>query len=167
MNFPEKMRLAAENAMVDVASSVPDNWLAPVISALETSQSITHAAAGREEDALGICCGAALAGKRALCLMQNSGSLNTGGTLATLVNSYGIPLVLAITDRGHLGDVTIAHFEKGRTYRPFLKALRIPHYDMTPDFLETDQITNAFKMAEIGQKPVVLLITNTTRGEAS
>jgi sulfopyruvate decarboxylase TPP-binding subunit len=98
-------------------------------------------------------------------MIQSAGALNTGGTLATLVNSYGIPLVLIVTDRGHLGDVTIAHFEKGRTFRPFLKALRIPHYEMTEDFLEKDQILDAFKMAEIGQKPVVLLVTQETKGE--
>ncbi len=159
------MVTAIERAGVKVASSVPDNWLAPVIEALAVSKTVTHAPAAREEDALGICFGAALSGERAVCLMQSAGALNTGGTLATLGVSYGVPAVMIVTDRGHLGDVTIAHFEKARAFRRFLDALGIPYYDLAPDFQERDQIAQAFQMAELGQKPVALLVTRATMGE--
>jgi sulfopyruvate decarboxylase TPP-binding subunit len=56
MNFAEDMVAAIESAAVKVASSVPDNWLAPVIELLNTSKTVTHAPAAREEDALGVCC---------------------------------------------------------------------------------------------------------------
>jgi sulfopyruvate decarboxylase TPP-binding subunit len=167
MSFVEDMVTAIENAEVKVASSVPDNWLAPVIKQLTDSKSVTHAPAAREEDALGISCGAALSGVRSLCLMQSAGALNTGGTLATLGISYGISVVMVVADRGHLGDVTIAHFEKARAFRPFLEALGIPFYDLDIDFLKKDQVEQAFRMAEIGQKPVALLITRKTLGESS
>ncbi len=166
MSFTEDMVAAIENAGIKVASSVPDNWLAPVIKKLTDSKSVTHASAAREEDALGISCGAALSGVRTICLMQSAGALNTGGTLATLGIAYGVPVVMIIADRGHLGDVTIAHFEKARAFRPFLDALGIPFYDLAPDFLKRDQIEQAFRMAEAGQKPVVLLITRETLGES-
>lgn len=68
--------------------------------------------------------------------MQSAGALNTGGTLATLAISYGVPIVMIVADRGHLGDVTVAHFEKGRAFRPFLNALGIPHYDLAPAHIE-------------------------------
>jgi sulfopyruvate decarboxylase subunit alpha len=166
MNFAEEMVGAIEKAGARVASSVPDNWLAPVIELLNTSKTVTHAPAAREEDALGVCCGAALSGVRAVCLMQSAGALNTGRTLATLAMAYGVPIVLIVADRGHLGDVTIAHFEKARAFRPFISALRIPYYDLKPDFRERDQLEKAFRMAEIGQKPVALLITKDTLGES-
>jgi sulfopyruvate decarboxylase TPP-binding subunit len=165
MSFAEDMAAAIENAGVKVTASVPDNWLAPVIKKLTDSKSVTHAPAAREEDALGISCGAALSGVRTICLMQSAGVLNTGGTLATLGTAYGVPVVMIIADRGHLGDVTIAHFEKARALRPFLDALGLPFYDLAPDFLKRDQIEQAFRMAEIGQKPVALLITRETLGE--
>lgn len=133
---------------------------------MSRSRSVTHAPAAREEDALGITCGAALSGVRAVCLMQSAGALNTEGTLATLAMAYGVPVVLIVADRGHLGDVTIAHFEKARAFRPFLSALRIPYYELRADFRERDQIEQAFQMAEIGQKPVALLITKETLGES-
>lgn len=164
MSFAEALVTAIERAGGKVASSVPDNWLAPVVEALAASKTVTHAPAAREKDALGICCGAALSGERAICLMQSAGTLNTGGTLATQAISHGVPLVMILADRGHLGDVTVAHLKKGRAFRPFLTALRIPYYDLAPDFQEGDQIAQAFQMAEMGQKPVALLVTRATMG---
>lgn len=161
-SFGERMAAAIVKAGVTVASSVPDNWLTPVIECLEASTTVTHAPAAREEDAVGICFGAALAGKRAIALMQNSGALNTGNTLATLGIAYGIPAVLIVADRGHLGDVTIAHIEKARAFRPFLDALTLSYYELSPDFDLRDEIGHAFQMAELGQRPVVLLLTKTT-----
>lgn len=167
MSFVSKMVHAIEGAGVKIVSSVPDNWLTPVIEALDGSKSVTHAPGAREEDAFGICCGATLSGVRAVCLMQNAGALNIGGALATFGISYGIPVVMIVSDRGHLGDATIAHFEKARAFRPFLKALGIPYYDLAPDFHETGQIDQAFQMAEAGQKPVALLLTRDTLGEST
>ena len=165
MSFGERLAAAIEKAGTRVAASVPDNWIEPVIERLDASATVSHTPAAREEDALGICLGAALAGTRAVCLMQNAGLLNTGGTLATLANAFGIPVVLIITDRGHLGDVLTAHFEKARPFRPFLEALQIPYYELSADFDREDQVTQAFEMAEAGQRPVALLITRTTLEE--
>ena len=97
--------------------------------------------------------------------MQNAGLLNTGGTLATLANAFGVPVVLIVTDRGHLGDVLTAHFEKARPFRRFLEALQIPYYELSADFDRDDQVGQAFEMAEAGQRPVALLITRATLKE--
>jgi sulfopyruvate decarboxylase subunit alpha len=165
MSFEKRLAAAIEQAGAKVTSSVPDNWIEPVIGCLEASKTVSHTPAAREEDALGICLGAALAGARAVCLMQNAGLLNTGGTLATLANAFGVPVVLIVTDRGHLGDVLTAHFEKARPFRPFLEALQIPYYELSADFDRDDRIAQAFEMAEAGQRPVALLITRATMEE--
>ncbi len=165
MTFGERLASAIEKAGVKVAASVPDNWIEPAIECLGSSATVAHTRAAREEDALGVCLGAALAGTRAVCLMQNAGLLNTGGTLATLANAFGVPVVLIVTDRGHLGDVLIAHFEKARPFRSFLEALQIPYYDLAADFDRDDQVGQAFEMAEAGQRPVALLITRATLEE--
>jgi sulfopyruvate decarboxylase subunit alpha len=165
--FGERMAAALERAGVKVASSVPDNWLAPVVDRLNASVQVVHAPAAREEDAVGICFGAALSGVRAVALMQNSGALNTGNTLATLGIAYGVPAVLIVCDRGHLGDVTVAHIEKARAFRPFLNALKLSHYELSPDFDVRDEIDAAFQMAEVSQRPVVLLLTRSVVEVAS
>jgi sulfopyruvate decarboxylase TPP-binding subunit len=157
--FGERLAAALEGAGVTVAASLPDDWLEPAIARLAASETIRHAAAAREEDALAICMGAALSGRRAACLMQNAGLLNTGGTLATLGNAFGTPLVLIVADRGRLGDVGTSHFEKALFSRPFLTALKIPHFDLAADFAATGQIEQAFVMAEAGQCPLALLVT--------
>lgn len=159
MEFGKRLAAALERAAVRVAASVPDQWIESAITALKASTAVVHAAAAREEDALGICMGAALSGRRAVCLMQNAGLLNTGGTLATLGNAFGIPVVMIVTDRGHLGDVLTAHFEKARALRPFLDALQVPYYELAGDFDRRNQIAAAFEMAEAAQRPVVLLVT--------
>lgn len=165
MKFGKRLAAAIERADVRVAASVPDHWIESAIAHLAASASVAHTAAAREEDALGICMGAALAGSRAVCLMQNAGLLNTGGTLATLGNAFGIPLVLIVTDRGHLGDVLSAHFEKARALRPFLAALQIPSYELAGDFDRCGQIVEAFEMAETAQRPVALLVTRASLEE--
>ena len=165
MTFAKNMVAAIERANVKIAAGVPDEWLAPIIEALNDSVSVKLAPAAREEDAIGICCGAAMAGVRALCLIQSAGALNSGGVLATLAITYSVPLVMIIADRGHLGDATVFHFEKARATRTFLDALGISHYELLPDFKATDRIEHAFRMAEAGQKPVALLITPATFGE--
>jgi len=165
MSFSKDMVTAIVSAKVKIAASVPDEWLAPIIKALNDSSIVKHAPAAREEDAIGICCGASLTGARAICLIQSAGALNSGGVLATLANAYSIPLVMVVADRGHLRDATVFHFEKARAFRAFLNGLGIPYYDLSPDFIETGQIEQAFRMAEAGQNPVALLITPTTLGE--
>ena len=164
-NIAKDMVAAIEGAKVNIVASVPDEWLAPVIEALNGVATVKLAPAAREEDAIGICCGAALAGVRALCLVQSAGALNSGGVLATLANTYGVPFIMVIADRGHLGDATVFHYEKARATRPFLAALEIPHYELGPDFNHRAQIEHAFQMAEAGQKPVALLITPASFGE--
>ena len=164
MNFADAMMASIERAGVKVASSVPDSWVESVLEHMNSSEIITHVPAAREEDAMGICCGAALSGVRSLCLMQNAGALNCGGTLSTFALSYGIPFVMIIADRGHLGDSPIGHVGKAQVIRPFLDALRIPYYDLSPDFHERNQLVQAFELAEAGQKPIALMITRATLG---
>lgn len=162
MSFADNMLKAIKNAGVKIASSVPDEWLSPVIEALNGSDELKHAPAAREEDAIGICCGASLAGVRAICIIQSAGALNSGGVLATLANSYGIPLVMIVADRGRLSDATVFHFEKARAFRPFLNSLGISYYELSTNFMETGQLEDAFRLAETGQRPVALLITPKT-----
>jgi len=157
MNFTERMLDSFEKAGVKLTSGVADSWVAGLLERLESSNTISHVPAAREEDALGICCGAVLSGARAVCIMQNAGALNCGGPLATLAVLYGVPLVLVVADRGHLGDESMGHFEKARVFRHFLDALGISYYDLSADFHARNQVEEAFQLAEAGQKPIALL----------
>jgi sulfopyruvate decarboxylase subunit alpha len=160
--FARKMLYAFKEAGVAVTSSVPDTWITPLLSLLDGDAGIAHVSAAREEDALGVCCGAALSGDRSVLLIQNSGALNCGGAFSTFTSTYGIPIVLLVADRGQPGDITTGHFGKSRAFRPYLEAMQIPHFDLTPNFDQTDTVGEAFRLAELSQKPVALLITQAT-----
>ena len=164
MDFSEKVLDALIRAEVTIASSVPDTWISPILDLIDARDDIFHVPAAREEDALGICCGATLSGKRAICLMQNSGALNCGGAFATFVLTYGIPLVLLIADRGRMGDVTTGHFGKARAFRPYLNSLQIPYFDLEPDFDQKEMIQQSYRLAELSQRPVALLISENSLG---
>jgi sulfopyruvate decarboxylase subunit alpha len=71
--------------------------------------------ATREDLALGIAAGAALAGCRPVVMMQNSG----------LQAMYELPALLLVTWRGHGPDAP-EHIEMGRRTRRLLAALSIP-----------------------------------------
>lgn len=79
MSFAVALVAAIERADVEVASSVPDNWLAPLIQALAASKTITDAPAAREEDALSICCSAALSGVGRFALFEVPAPLTREG----------------------------------------------------------------------------------------
>ena len=72
---------AAVGAGFDFFTGVPCSLVGPVISALEP---LGYVAETREDAALGLAAGAALAGRRPMVLMQNSGfgvSINALGSL--------------------------------------------------------------------------------------
>src|SRR4051794_371289 len=58
---------------VRIVIYVPDNVLRPLIEAVTTDDYFTAFATTREEEAIGIVCGAAMAGGRGIVLMQTSG----------------------------------------------------------------------------------------------
>jgi sulfopyruvate decarboxylase subunit alpha len=81
--------------------------------------------ATREDLALGIAAGAALAGCRPVVMMQNSGLGLSVNALLSLQAMYELPALLLVTWRGHGPDAP-EHIEMGRRTRRLLAALSIP-----------------------------------------
>ena len=61
-----------ESAKINFILSVPCNMIAGILSEIQ-KRSIQHIPVCREEEGVGIAAGAALAGKKPMLLMQNSG----------------------------------------------------------------------------------------------
>ena len=68
---------ALKAAGVNLVSSVPDINMLQLINLLYEDKEITHVPVGREEEGIGVCTGAHLAGKQTAMLMQNGGLLNS------------------------------------------------------------------------------------------
>jgi sulfopyruvate decarboxylase subunit alpha len=80
----------------------------------------------REDNAVGIAVGAALAGRHPVVLMQNSGLGQSVNAIASLVTPYRIPLLFVVSLRGVEPDTTQENATMGRLTEPLLAALDVP-----------------------------------------
>ncbi|MFD8199457.1 hypothetical protein [Streptomyces sp. NPDC059701] len=101
----------------------PCGILAPLYRALEERPGLLTVA--REDNAVGVAAGAALAGASPVVLMQNSGLGQSVNALASLVVPYGIPMLLVVSLRGVDPDPTPENTAMGRLTEPLLASLGI------------------------------------------
>jgi sulfopyruvate decarboxylase alpha subunit len=87
---------------------------------------VLHIPVCREEEGVGIGAGAALAGRKSLLLMQNSGFGNCINALMSLTRLYQLPLFLLMSHRGGPGEKITAQVPMGQAVPAMLHALAIP-----------------------------------------
>ncbi len=144
---------------IKIVVYVPDNVLKPLIEAVTADDSLTVFAATREEEAVGIVCGAAMAGGRGIVLMQTSGFATLANVLASLAVAAQIPALVMVSERGTLGEFQIGQAIVCRTMRPVLESLGIEHHTITrldeAHFIVDRTIRQAFKT----QAPAALILS--------
>jgi sulfopyruvate decarboxylase subunit alpha len=109
---------------IDIVVSVPCNLLGGIIKIIDHSH-IKHIPVCREEEGVGIAAGAALAGKKPLLLMQNSGLGNSINALMSLTHLYQLPLFILMSHRGAPGEQISAQIPMGKATPRLLKTLGI------------------------------------------
>lgn len=144
---------------VRIVVYVPDNVLRPLIDAVAADGFFTSFPAAREEEAVGIVCGAAMAGARGIVLMQTSGFATLANVLASLAVAAQIPALLMISERGTLGDFQIAQAIVCRTMRPILETLGIEHHTMTRLDEAHFIVDRTIKQAFLTQAPAALILS--------
>ena len=80
-----------KKAGINFVASLPDEKMLEVIRAVETDPDLKHVPLCREEEGIGICAGAYLAGKKTAIIMQNAGFLNSCNALTTTSLQFQIP----------------------------------------------------------------------------
>jgi len=138
--------------------SVPDGYLAPMIKKIEADSTLHHTYAAREEEALAIASGLAMAGKKPLVMMQNSGFLNSIGCFSTLCQNYRTPFVLLLANRGNLYDKNSYDIPKIRYLDGLLKQMNLLHYSCHQYRHEENLIRLAQNVAETAEEPALLLL---------
>jgi len=83
----------------------------------------------REEEGVGICAGAYLAGKRTCMILQNSGLGNSINALASLNKTFNIPLLLLVSHRGTDDEQIIAQVPMGDATPGILDVMGIPYFE--------------------------------------
>ena len=111
---------------IDFACIIPCISIKDLIEAVEAA--IPTFKVTREEEAVGLCAGAYLAGKRPLIVMQNSGLGNSVNALKSLIQLYGIPLLMIISHRGQEGELIEGQVPMGEATTRLLDALDIPYF---------------------------------------
>ena len=138
-------------------AGVPDSILKGIVSSLMERGENYYLAAVREDDALGMACGAYLAGKRPVVLMQNSGLGTSLNVLTSLHLIYKIPCLLILSWRGYGGVDAPEHLVMGEACTRILETIGIPYRDLSPDRLGEDMVW-AVKVFEKDRIPVAFLL---------
>ena len=146
-----------KEAGINLVASVPDINLLQVINLLYQDKEITHVPVGREEEGIGVCTGAHLAGKQTAILMQNGGLMNSCNGLTTTALQFGIPILLLIYYAGDMGDN--AFHMLGLNTEPVLQGLGIKYTVMRDPAKVKQDIAGAVIAAQSSKRPVALLVT--------
>ncbi|MFN0114456.1 MAG: hypothetical protein ACKVPY_07255 [Paracoccaceae bacterium] len=110
---------------------VPDNVLRPLLEAIHADPYFTCFPVAREEEGLGIVCGAWMAGMRGVLLMQTSGFATLANVLASLPCAAQIPALMIVSERGTMGEFNLGQSLVWRTMRPVLDAVAVNHQTIT------------------------------------
>jgi phosphonopyruvate decarboxylase len=94
---------AARQRDVQWYAGVPCSFLTPFINYVINDERLTYISSANEGDALAAAAGAAIGGKRACVMMQNSGLGNAVNPLTSLTYVFRIPLLIICTHRGAPG----------------------------------------------------------------
>jgi sulfopyruvate decarboxylase subunit alpha len=150
---------ALKAAGVTMMSALPETWLVHLIRMADDDPDVTLVRLAKEEEGIGISMGAHLAGTRSALLMQNHGFLQSINGIVSGAMLYKVPLVMLISDRGHLGERDSWQTEGGKVTRRVLDALGIVRDEVqAPDEVET-KVAKAVTLAHSSLSPVALLLT--------
>lgn len=138
-------------------AGVPDSILKGIVSSLMARGENHYLPAVREDDALGMACGAYLAGRKPVVLMQNSGLGTSLNALTSLHLIYKIPCLLLITWRGYGGKDAPEHIVMGDACTKILETVGIPYRILSPDSLGEDMAW-AVKLLEHEKIPVAFML---------
>jgi sulfopyruvate decarboxylase subunit alpha len=114
-----------QKAGFDFFTGVPCSYLEAPIACLEKGAQ-GYLAATREDEAMSIAAGAWMGGKKLpVVFMQNSGLGNCLNVIASLHQSYEIPVLLVISWRGHHGKDAPEHILMGAVMPDLLGLFKV------------------------------------------
>ncbi len=153
---------ALKKAGIDFVATLPDEKMLDLIRAIEKDSDFKHVPLSREEEGIGICAGAYLAGKHTALIMQNAGFLNSCNALTTTSMQFQIPALLLIYYAGDIGDRGFTTL--GAVTEPVLQGMGIRYYILRRSDEIDVTLSGAQILAEDSKKPVAVLLTKSVLG---
>jgi sulfopyruvate decarboxylase subunit alpha len=150
---------------VGLVSALPETWLVHLIRLADDDPDMILVRLAKEEEGVGISMGAHFAGVRSALLMQNHGFLQSVNGIVSGAMLYRMPLLMMISDRGHMGEKDPWQTEGGRYTRRVLDALGIIRDDVTRPEDAAPKVDRALTLAHASLSPVALLLTRSLMWE--
>ena len=154
------------DAGVTIVASLPDSWIADLLDELDAADDIRHVRVNREDEGVGLCLGAHLAGVRAALVCQNAGLLLSTNALAGAARHHRAPFIVLAVQRGRQGDPYPYQAYKGEVTAPVLSAIGVPYYEVEAA-RDPALLLRAYADAEAHRLPVVILLDRAALGETS
>ena len=151
-----------KKAGINFIATLPDEKMLELIRAVEQDTDIKHVPLCREEEGIGICAGAYLAGKRTAIIMQNAGFLNSCNALTTTSLQFQIPILMLIYYAGDIGDRGFTTL--GSVTEPVLQAMGFRSYVLRRREQIDDTLRGAEILADDSKRPVAVLLTKAVLG---
>ena len=164
MNWAETIVQALKDSDVSLAAYVPDVSIHRVTSLIESDPYFHLVSATREEEAIGIAAGAYATGRNAAIFIQSSGFGNSINALASLCIPCRLPIPMFINMRGEVGEFNIAQVGMGRSTRPILDVLGLPHYTYDSDDRLYQRVSGALKLCYSSHQPLAMCLTPMLHG---
>ncbi len=116
----------------------------------------------REGETFAIALGLQVGGKVPVCLIQNTGMMESGDSIRGMALDAGFPLVMVVGYRGWTRHGVITD-SAARYTEPFLNAFRINYY-LVEQNEDGARISMAFEEARTTKRPVAVLIGDEYHG---
>ncbi len=116
----------------------------------------------REGETFAIALGLIIGGKTPICLIQNTGMLESGDSIRGMAIDSGFPLVFMVGYRGWTRHGIISD-SVARYTEPFLNAMRINYYLLEQD-VDSERISLAFAETRNTRRPVAVLVGDEYHG---
>jgi phosphonopyruvate decarboxylase len=137
---------SARSLGYDMYTGVPCSFLTPFINYVLDRDDLRYVISANEGDAVATAAGAALGGRRAIAMMQNSGLGNAVNPLTSLTWAFRIPILIIVTWRGDPERTDEPqHLLMGKATTALLEQMEIP-WELFPD--TPGEIEPALRRAE-------------------
>ena len=142
--------------------TIPDSETNYLYELLDKEPSLEIVPVSREGESMSTALGLNVAGKVPVCLIQNTGMMESGDSIRGMALDAGFPLVMVVGYRGWTRH-GVVNDTAARYTEPFLHAFGISYY-----LVETDEdgsrISVAFEEARATKRPVAVLIGDEYHG---
>jgi len=141
---------------------LPDSETNHLFLAMEDDPDIDVIPVGREAETMAIAAGLVVGGKKPVCLVQNTGMMESGDSIRGLGLDVNLPIVMVIGYRGWT-RWGVTPDSAARLTEPTLNAWGI-HYYLVESDSDADRISLAFEEAVRIKKPVAVLVGDEYHG---